>query len=590
MKQFFKFMLASMAGFILTILILSFIGFVMIASLIAVTQSEEVSVKPNTVLLVNFYEPVPERTPAGPFAFTNTGFFKSTNIPGLLETMDLIERAAEDDNIKGIYMDMSDVGSGMATMEEIREALLKFKESGKFIVAYGEVFSQKAYYLASVADQIIVNPEGIIDFRGINGEVMFLKGLIDKLDINAQIIRHGKYKSAIEPLISDRMSEANKEQTLTYLQSIWNHMVNGIALQRKMENNKLQLLADSLYIQTANDAVHYGLADTTLYKDQVLAMMRGKLGLDADKDIEVIKLNRYKDAVSKKYKRTGEKMAIVYAVGDINSGEGDDMSIGSERISRAIRKARTDSTIKAIVFRINSPGGSALASDVIWREIELARRTKPVIVSMGDYAASGGYYIACAADTILANPTTLTGSIGVFGIIPDMSKFFQNKLGITFDRVKTNKHADYMTITRPLTDYEMMVITRGVERIYDSFITHVSDGRHMSKARVDSIGQGRVWSGSDGVGIGLVDEMGGLKKAISIAAGKANLKDYRLVSLPEQIAPFTQIMNELQGKPSGDKMKMKMELGILYPYLKQLQSLAEMEGVQARLPFIMSIN
>lgn len=588
MKQFFKFMLASMAGFILTIIIISFIGFVMIASLVAVTKSEEVSIKPNTVLMVNFADAVPERTPTGLFSFSSTGMLKAANTPGLLETIDLLERASTDENISGIYMDMSNVNSGMATLEEIREALLKFKESGKFIIAYGEVFSQKAYYLASVADQIVVNPQGTIDFRGINGEVMFLKGLIDKLDINAQVIRHGKFKSAIEPLISDRMSEANKEQTLTYIQSIWDHMVNGIALQRKIDNSSLQLFADSLYIQNANDAVRYGLADTALFKDQLIDMMRTKLGLEDKKEDEVLKLNRYKEAASKKYKRTGEKVAIIYATGEINGGEGDEMSIGSERISRAIRKARNDSTIKAIVFRINSPGGSALASDVILREIELAHRVKPVVVSMGDYAASGGYYIACAADTILANPTTLTGSIGVFGVIPDMSKFFDQKLGITFDRVKTNEHADYMTVTRPLTDYEKMVITRDVERIYDTFITHVSLGRNISKARVDSIGQGRVWSGTDGIGIGLVDELGGLKKAIAIAAGKAQISDYRVISLPEQLDPFTQIINELQGKPGADKLK--KELGILYPYLMQLQSFAKMEGVQARLPFMMNIN
>ncbi|MDY0343884.1 MAG: signal peptide peptidase SppA [Lentimicrobium sp.] len=588
MKQFFKFMLASMAGFILTIIIISFIGFVMIASLVAVTKSEEVSIKPNTVLMVNFADAVPERTPTGLFSFSSTGMLKAANTPGLLETIDLLERASTDENISGIYMDMSNVNSGMATLEEIREALLKFKESGKFIIAYGEVFSQKAYYLASVADQIVVNPQGTIDFRGINGEVMFLKGLIDKLDINAQVIRHGKFKSAIEPLISDRMSEANKEQTLTYIQSIWDHMVNGIALQRKIDNSSLQLFADSLYIQNANDAVRYGLADTALFKDQLIDMMRTKLGLEDKKEVEVLKLNRYKEAASKKYKRTGEKVAIIYATGEINGGEGDEMSIGSERISRAIRKARNDSTIKAIVFRINSPGGSALASDVILREIELAHRVKPVVVSMGDYAASGGYYIACAADTILANPTTLTGSIGVFGVIPDMSKFFDQKLGITFDRVKTNEHADYMTVTRPLTDYEKMVITRDVERIYDTFITHVSLGRNISKARVDSIGQGRVWSGTDGIGIGLVDELGGLKKAIAIAAGKAQISDYRVISLPEQLDPFTQIINELQGKPGADKLK--KELGILYPYLMQLQSFAKMEGVQARLPFMMNIN
>lgn len=588
MKQFFKFMLASMAGFILTMLIMFFISAIFIASIVAIASKKEVVIEPNSVLHLKFDEAIPERSPAGPFAFSSTNFFQTTNVPGLLETLELIKAAAEDDNIKGIFLDLSDFPSGPATLEEIRNELLEFKKSGKFIFAYGEVYSQKAYYLATVADQICVNPEGAIDFKGLNGQVMFLKGLLAKLEINPQIIRHGKYKSAIEPLISDKMSEPNKEQTRTYITSIWNHLVSGISATRKIDSEKLMIIADSLLVQTAEDAVTYGLADQVTYKDQFIDIIKGKLGLDENDKIKTVTLAKYKDVKPHKSKKfSKDKIAVIYAVGDINSGEGDDETIGSERISKAIRKARQDSSVKAIVFRINSPGGSALASDVIWREVVLAKEKKPVVVTMGDLAASGGYYIACGADSILANPTTLTGSIGVFGVIPDFQKFFNNKLGITFDNVKTNANSEYLTVTRPMTPYEQTVITNSVERIYKTFITHVAEGRTMVTGDVDSIGQGRVWSGLDGKRINLVDQTGGLRDAIKVAARMAKLDDYRLISLPAQKDPFTQIMEDISGNPSESKIK--EQFGIFYPFYKEIQYLSTINGVQARMPYTIEI-
>ncbi|HOP14306.1 MAG TPA: signal peptide peptidase SppA [Lentimicrobium sp.] len=589
MKQFFKFMLASMAGFFLTMIVLFFFFAILVASLMTFTKKDEVVIKPKTVLHLTLNEAIPERSMASPFSFSETKLFNTSDVPGLLETTDLLKRASEDENISGILLDLSNIESGMATMEEIRNALLKFKESGKFVIAYGEVYSQKAYYMATTADIICLNPEGALDFRGMAGELVFIKGLLSKLDINPQIIRHGKYKSAIEPLISDRMSEANKEQTLAYMNSLWMHISDGISKTRNIDPAELQMIADSLKIQTPEDALNYHFVDQVIYKDQLIELLKEKLEIGENDKIEMMKLERYKDAPAKTFKkRAKEKIAVIYAVGSIGDGEGNDESIGSERISKAIRKARTDSTVKAIVFRVNSPGGSALASDVILREIKLARDEKPVVVSMGDYAASGGYYIACAADTILANPTTLTGSIGVFGVIPDFSKFFSNKLGVTFDVVKTNDHADYISVTRPLTPYEEKVITNDVERIYKVFVNHVSEGRSMPEALVDSLGQGRVWSGTDGVKTGLVDLTGGLQDAIDIAATMAKLEDYRITSLPEQKDPFTQIMEELTGNPSESRLK--KELGQLYPYMKELQSLSGMKGVQARLPFILNIQ
>ncbi|MCD6660805.1 MAG: signal peptide peptidase SppA [Lentimicrobium sp.] len=588
MKQFFKFMLASMAGFFLTMLIMGIFSLIVIASIIAMAGKEKVVVKSDSVLLLTLTDPIPERSSDSPFNFSESTLFTTNNSPGLLETIELIEKAAEDENIKGILLNLSTIGSGMATTEEIRNALLKFKESGKFIVAYSEMYSQKAYYLATVADEICVNPEGSIDFRGMAGEITFIKGLLEKLDINAQIIRHGKYKSAIEPLISDKMSEANREQTLSYMNSIWGHILNGISKQRNIPVDELNTIADSLLLQTADDAVKYKIADKIVYKDQLLDLLREKLAKEKDHKIEFIGLSKYKDApADSKGSRSKDKIAVIYASGNIGGGEGNENSIGSERISRAIRKARADSSVKAIVFRVNSPGGSALASDVILREVKLARETKPVVVSMGDYAASGGYYIACAADSILANPTTLTGSIGVFGVIPDFSKMLQNKLGVTIDRVKTNTHADYISVTRPMTPYEEKVMTNSVERIYDIFVGHVSDGRNMTPANVDSIGQGRVWSGIEGKSIGLVDNTGGLKEAIQVAASLAKLENYRTTSLPEQKDPFTQFMEGLSGEPTD--VMLRKEFGNMYQYVKELKSLTEIQGIQARLPFILNI-
>lgn len=590
MKQFFKFMLASMAGFILTMLIMWFLTFILITSMISMASKQEVVIAPNSVLYLKFDQPIPERSPAGPFAFSSSSFLKPTNIPGLLETLDLIERASNDEKISGIYLDLSDIPSGLATLEELRSALLEFKKSGKFIYAYGEVYSQKAYYLATVADQIIVNPEGGIDFKGLTGQVVFLKGLLDKLEINAQIIRHGKFKSAIEPFVSDKMSDANKEQTITYIGAIWNYMVDGISQTRKIDKSTLKKAADSLWLSTSEDAVELGFADQVAYKDQVITMLKSKIGIQENDKLKFVSLNKYsQQGPIKGKKRSSNKIAVIYAVGSIGGGEGNDEIIGSERISKAIRKARLDSTIKAIVFRINSPGGSALASDVIWREVKLASEVKPVVASMGDYAASGGYYIACAADTIIANPTTLTGSIGVFGIVPDMKKFFNNKLGITFDGVQTNENSDFLTVTRPMSSYEEKVLTNQIERIYSTFISHVAEGRSMHPSEVDSLGQGRVWSGIDGVRINLVDDTGGLRKAIEVAATMADLgEDYRTVGLPAQKDPFTQILEDLKGGDSDDVLKEK--LGVFYSAYKEVEAITSMDRIQARMPYTIEIE
>jgi protease-4 len=589
MKQFFKFMFASMAGTILILIILFFIMMGIIMSVASFSKNEIVIVPKNTVLQLRFDEAIADRSSNNPFENLDFRTLKTNEALGLNDILGNIKKAKNDENIKGIYLDLGNIPAGIATLEEIRNALIDFKKSKKFIISYGEVYTQKAYYMASVADKIYLNPEGIITFKGLGGEIMFYKGLLEKLDVNVQIIRHGKFKSAVEPYILDKMSAPNKEQTLKYISSIWNHLLEGISEGRNISINELNAIADSFKVQKAEDAITCKLADKLMYKDEILAELRNRLGIGDKDKISMMTIEKYENAPdkSKKVSKVKDKIAVIYALGEIESGQGDDKTIGSEGISEAIRKARLDTTVKAIVLRVNSPGGSALASDVIWREVVLAKKTKPVVASMGDVAASGGYYISCAATKIIADPNTITGSIGVFGMVPNFKGFFNNKLGITFDNVKTNKYADFGTTYRPLTESEKGFYQADVENIYHSFISHVAEGRGMTVAQVDSIGQGRVWSGIDAKGIGLIDDFGGLEKAIEVAAKLAKIEEYRIQSLPVQKDPITKILEGLTG--SSDNTLLKKELGDAYEYYQYIQQIKNMKGVQARLPYAINI-
>jgi len=588
MKQFFKFMLASMTGCLFTFIIIFIFLFILISSISSFSKKEVVVVSENTVLSLTFDQPIFDRTSNNPFENIDFATFKATNLIGLNDIIKNIRKAKTDNRIKGIYLDLSTIDAGIATVEEIRNALIDFKKSKKFIISYGEVYTQKAYYLASVSDKIYMNPEGILDFKGLNAQVMFIKGALQKLEIEPQVIRHGKYKSAIEPLILDKMSDASKEQTLTFINSIWEVMIKNISESRNISITELNDIADSLKTQNPEDAVNCKLIDKLMYKDEVLSDLRYRLGIKENKKINMISLLKYKDVPENlKPKHSKNKIAVIFATGDIISGEGDERSIGSEKLSETIRDARNDSSIKAIVLRINSPGGSALASEVIWREVYLTSKIKPIVASMGDVAASGGYYIACAANKIIASPNTITGSIGVFGILPNMKGLFNNKLGITFDNVKTNKYADLGDISRPLNESEMLVIQNSIERIYKTFITHVADGRKMTIAQIDSIGQGRVWSGLDAKRIGLIDDFGGLDKAIVLAASFAKLDNYKLIDLPKQKDPFSQIVEQLTGNVKINLIS--NELGDGYKYYEYIKSLTKMSGVQARLPYNIDI-
>lgn len=572
-----------MVGFVLSAIVLGILLIVILVGLLSSRKSETVKVEPNSVIHMTLNTPILERASKSPFDELDLSGLQTNKNLGLNDILAAIKRAASDDNIKGIYLDVSGVDAGMATIEEIRNALIQFKKSHKFILAYSEVYTQKAYYLASVADKIYLNPEGILEFTGFNYQITFFKGSLEKLNIEPQIIKVGTYKSAVEPYVLDKMSDANRLQVTSFLGSMYDHFLSQIASARHMAKDSLFAIANELKVQNASDAVRYKMVDGLRYKDQIIEELKTRTGTDKKEDINSVSLAGYIKNNQPEDGDVNSRIAVVYATGEITGGEGDDETMGSERISRTIRKLRADNKVKAVVFRVNSPGGSSLASDVIWREIMLTRKVKPVIVSMGDVAASGGYYISCAADSIFAEPNTITGSIGVFGIIPNMQKFFNNKLGITFDGVKTAAHADLGTITRPLTDAEKLIIQREVNRIYSSFTRRVADGRKKSQEYINQIGQGRVWSGSEAIKNGLVDRLGNIDDAIRSAAKMAKVKDYKLVSYPTLKDPLESILGS--GEDQLKEYFTKLQLGEQYVYYKDLQSALRFTGIQARLPY-----
>ncbi len=580
-----------MLGTFLTFLVFFFLMIGILVSMISFSSKEEVKISEKSVLHIKLEGSITDRSSNNPFQEFNFSTMKSNKELGLNDILLNLKKAKTDPNIKGIYLDLGNISVGISLLEEIRNGLIDFKKSGKFILSYSESYSQKAYYLASVADKIYLNKEGSIDFHGLAAEIMFFKGLMQKLDVDMQIIRHGKFKSAVEPFLLDKMSDPNREQTRLFIGSIWNHIVNGISDSRKISLTELKNIADSLLVQSAEDALRYKFVDELVYKDQVIDALRKKLALVDNDEIDYITLSKYADVkiTDSKIKFSKNRIAIVYAIGAIEGGKGNDQTIGSERISEAIRDARTDKAVKAIVLRVNSPGGDALASEVIWREVMLAKKAKPVVVSMGDYAASGGYYIACAADKIIANPTTITGSIGVFGMIPNLQKMFSNKLGITFDTVLTNKNAAAISGNRPLSSFQEKQILNQIERIYGVFITHVAEGRKMTIAQIDNIGQGRVWSGVDAKRIGLVDDFGGMDKAIEEAAKLAKLTEYKVVDYPKQKEFIQQLIEEFSGDNASTKALQK-ELGENFVYYQTLKSVTLMKGVQARLPYVISLD
>ncbi len=596
MKQFFKFMFASFLG---TLLVIAFLMFTMIiigiGSIANLYNDKEVNVKPNSVLHMKLDYAINDRTPSEGFSFsslsdlTNMSSVMASDNSGLNDILNNLDEAAKDPNISGIYLDLSEVLASSATLKEIRDKLIEFKESGKFIVSYSEAYSQGAYYLASVSDEVMLNPEGMLDFHGMASQITFYKHLLDKAGVEMQIVRgpNNRFKSAVEPYFLDHMSEANREQMERLLGSIWGDIVNDISASRNISTEKLNMIADSLEtLFSADKALEHKLVDRLAYKDEVLDRIKE---LTSTEKISSISNHDYAIAC-KKANLSKEKIAVVYAIGEINGGEGDDTSIGSETTSKAIRTARTDKNVKAIVLRVNSPGGSALASEIIRREIELAKKEKPVIVSMGDYAASGGYWISTNTDHIFAQPTTLTGSIGVFGVIPNAQELLTEKIGLNFDVAKTNANSDLGGITKPLSEFQQAKLQENVVKTYNDFTTLVGNTRNLRQSYVDSIGQGRVWSGRDALELGLVDELGGMQKAIAYAAEKAQLKEYSIIELPKQKSMMEKILEKTNPNDDIDAM-MKTKLGSYYPYFNALKSISTADDpIQARIPFDMIIK
>ena len=560
-------------------IILLFIVFLIIVAIL-IPNEKEVIVKNNSILNIKFDKAILDRTSSNPLPKLEGLDFSTADNMELKDVLDNIEKAKNDDRISGIYLTLSKVNAGFSQAEEIRKKLIEFKDSGKFIYSYSEGYSQLGYYLSSVADKMFLHPEGRVEFNGLSAGIMFYKGLLDKIGFDVQVIRHGKFKSAVEPYMYNEMSSENREQMEKLLNSISGKIIEGVSEQRNISTSKINEVINKLQLSSAISCKDLNFVDELKYEDEVISLLE-------EKSENNILFSEYLEVKTKKENISDNKIAIIYATGGINTGEGSYNTIGSETTVKAIRKAVEDDKVKAIVFRINSPGGSALASDIILREINLAKQKKKVVVSMGDYAASGGYYIACTADKIFANSTTLTGSIGVFGIIPNSKKLLNEKLGVYIDTVNTHKYSDLGRGNRRLTNYEVDVIQKSVEDIYDVFISHVSGGRGLTKEEVDEIGQGRVWSGIDAKEIGLVDEIGGLEDAIVSAAELSEIEDYRIITLPKQTDELEEL---LKGFSVEHNIILSEFLNVPEETIKQLEFLKSGDKIQARLPFLLDIR
>lgn len=578
--RFFKIFLASFTAFVVFTALCFFILLLMVGKALA---PEKVTISPNGVLVLETGQSYNEQKQVNPFGALMKD--ELGEMPGLFQAVRLIEKAAEDDNIKGIYLKINGNPNGFASTEELRNAILRFRQSKKFVYAYGEVMTQNAYYLASAADKIYLNPKGMVDFTGFATQLPFLKGTLEKLEIQPEIFYCGKFKSATEPLRETQMTDANRIQTTQFLGELYGTFLEGISQTRHIDTATLHGYANENLIQEPADALKYKLVDGLKYDDEVVAELKSKTGVKEDDKVNLVTLGKYNSGTDLSDGSGDNRIALIYAQGDIVSGETDrENTIASENYIRDIRRAREDKNVKAILFRVNSGGGSALASEVIWRELALAKKVKPVVVSMGDYAASGGYYISCMADSIFAQPNTLTGSIGVFGVMFNMQDFFKNKLGVTFDGVKTAPYADLGSVGRPLTDAEKRFVQNGVDSTYASFKSRVAAGRKLDPAIVDSIAQGRVWSGVQAKKLGLVDRIGGIREALACAARLAKVSEYRLREYPEVKDRLSRLMKDLSGEVSTKMVK--RELGVNYDLYRKVKELKELQGeIQARMPF-----
>ena len=589
MKNFLLYTLATITGIILSSVIFFLI---MLASLSAIVASGDktVSVSENSVLVLKAGVPIPDHGNPNPWASFDIINMSFSPTPGLNEILANIKKATDDPKIKGILIENGVLPSGWATTGEIRSALNKFRESGKFVYAWSDyVMTQEGYYLSSSADKIFLNPGSVMEFKGLSGEVMFYKNALDKIGVEVQVIRHGQFKGAVEPYILDGLSKENREQIIDYVGSIWNTVIGEISVSRNIPADKLNTLADNLSCTGPEGALENGLVDGLLYRDALIDTIKTRMGVALDDKIELVSMTRYNKVPDPdRVYSSKNKIAVIYAEGTIVMGKGNETNIGGSYYADVIRQLRKDTTVRAILMRVNSPGGNSIASDIMWRELNLAAKEKPVVVSMGNYAASGGYLISAPATKIYADPATLSGSIGVYGLIPNAGRLLKEKLGISTENVNTNKYSDFPSIYRPMDIYEKDVMQRNVENIYSDFVGKVAEGRKMRTGAVDSIGGGRVWTGTRALNNGLVDEIGGLEEAIKGASELAGIDKYSLREYPEFEDPYTKILSSL----SGDlRMRsLARELGDYYVYFTQLKEISLLSGVQARLPYFIQIR
>jgi len=590
MKNFLLYVLATIVGIILASLIFFFIMLATFSVMVA-SGDKSASVGKNSVLVLKSGMSIPDRTDPNPFAGFDIINMTVTQVPGLNDILRNIDKAAKDENIKGILIETGIMPTGWATTEEIRNALKKFREkSGKFVISYTDyVLPQEGYYLSTAADKIYLNPSSTLDFKGLSGEIMFYKNALEKLGVEVQVTRHGKFKGAMEPYILDRLSAENREQIKDYVGSIWDHTVSEIAESRGMTTEQLNKLADNLAGYNADGAFTSELVDGLIYRDQMIDTLKILSGLTTDDKIAMVPMAKYtKVPDPDKVLTTKTRVAVIYASGTITMGKGNDYNIGGDRYAEVIRKERKDSTVKAIVLRVNSPGGNAIASDIMWRELEMAAKVKPVVISMGNYAASGGYFISAPGTKIYADPNTISGSIGVFGLIPNTGKLMEQKLGINTETVNTNQNSDFPSIFRPMNVYEKQVMQENIEKIYSDFVGKVSAGRKMTYDSVDSIAQGRVWSGTSALRLGLVDTIGGLNEAVKGAAALAGISTYSIRELPVVEDPYMKLLNQLSREIKLSLLK--KELGESFRFYKELSEIRELSGIQARLPYFIEIN
>jgi protease-4 len=589
MKSFLKYTLATITGIIIAS-VLFFI--VILASFSAIVSSgnKPVSISNNSILVLKAGVTIPDRGDQNPLAGIDLFNMTLSPTPGLNEILNNIEKASGDNKIKGILIENGLLPSGWATTEEIRNALLKFREKGKFVISYSDyILTQECYYLATSADKIFINPGSMVDFKGLSSEVMFFKKALEKIGIDVQVIRHGKFKGAVEPFILDKLSDENRTQIKDYAGSLWNQIIGDISKLRNIPADQLNKLADNLDGNFAPRAFETKLVDGLKYRDELIDTLKIMSGVSKDKELNLISMTKYSKVPDTKTTYSAKnKIAVIYASGTIVTGKGNDSNIGGNYYADVIRKARLDTSIKAIVLRVDSPGGSATASDLMWRELDLSAKVKPVVISMGNYAASGGYFISAPGTKIYADPMTISGSIGVFGLIPNAGKLLEDKLGLTTEIVNTNKNSDFPSILRPMKPYEKELMQLSIEKIYSDFVSKVASGRKMSSASVDSIGQGRVWSGTSALKIGLVDEIGGLKDAIKGASKLAGIESFSVKELPVLEDPYMRIFSQLTGEVKQSILK--NELGESVKYYNMVQEIKAMSGIQARLPYFIDIQ